>query len=107
MSEPLWALPQTLEGESSPCQPAPVCRRLQVQGGVEAEPREAMHHLVTTAGKDFSIVRYRQIKKSTWEAIPIEDCTSQYIMCSEIWFLKSFNPPHMVLTPSRLCTGSI
>ena len=82
MSEPLWALPQTLEGESSPCQPASVCRRLQMQGGVEPEPREAMHHLVTTVGKDFSIVRYRQIKKSTWEAIPIEDCTSQYIMCS-------------------------
>ena len=48
-----------MEGEPSPRQSAPVCRRLQVQDGLEAEPREAMHNLVTTAGKRF---QYRPIR---------------------------------------------
>ena len=94
LPEQRWPLPWTLEGECSFCQPAPVCRRLQMQERVKAEPWEAMHHLVNNRGKisglSYWIICINwiaflcQSKRPTWEAIlNLEHCNCgqcQYVI---------------------------
>ena len=129
--ELLWPLPRTLEDKCSPRQSAPVCHRLQVQGRLKNEPWEAMQHLVTKEEKGFQDWQDRQnwkfpalhccpsLNKKTvlgnntaFKALCLRDSVGSYIplcICSDIWpalkSQKSFNPPHMVLFPSRLWSG--